>query len=209
MSTIYTPNPANNPASITIPSDGDAPIKAADVDPAFEGLADKIAYTMANYLAKAGGTLTGAITFGGASVVSFLNGFSATGKVSLRNARVQHRAPQRPADAAVVNIDTTVSDVYHLPPAAAHIALLQVASASSVVQQGERVLVTCPGLLADGLNWHVKSEGAADVIADLYGSTVDVSGASKILNPWVLCQFEGSAWRGIAWGGYVEIGAGW
>lgn len=43
MSSVYTGNPANDPASITIPRDGDGPIKAADVNPAFEGLADKIA----------------------------------------------------------------------------------------------------------------------------------------------------------------------
>lgn len=44
MSTTYTPDPTNDPADITIPSDGDGPgIKAADVNPAFEGLADQIA----------------------------------------------------------------------------------------------------------------------------------------------------------------------
>jgi hypothetical protein len=43
MST-YTGDETNNPASITIPSDGQGPIKAADVNPAFEGLADQIAH---------------------------------------------------------------------------------------------------------------------------------------------------------------------
>lgn len=48
MSSTYTPNPANNPTSITIPSDGQGPIKAADVNPAFEALADLIAYARAH-----------------------------------------------------------------------------------------------------------------------------------------------------------------
>jgi len=51
MSSTYTPDDTNDPASITIPSDGDGPgIKAADVNAAFEGLADKIAYTQAKTL---------------------------------------------------------------------------------------------------------------------------------------------------------------
>ncbi len=45
MSTTYAGNPSNNPTSITIPSDGDGPgIQAADVNVAFEGLADQIAH---------------------------------------------------------------------------------------------------------------------------------------------------------------------
>lgn len=45
MSTTYTGDPASNPTSITIPSDGDGPgIKAADVNVAFEALADQIAH---------------------------------------------------------------------------------------------------------------------------------------------------------------------
>lgn len=43
MSTTYTGNPSNDPSAITIPSDGQGPIKAADVNPAFEGLMDKAA----------------------------------------------------------------------------------------------------------------------------------------------------------------------
>jgi hypothetical protein len=42
MSSTYSGNVANNPTSITLPSDGDGPgIKAADVNPAFEGLMDR------------------------------------------------------------------------------------------------------------------------------------------------------------------------
>jgi hypothetical protein len=45
MSTTVAGNSANYPTSITIPSDGDGPgIKAADVNVAFEGLADRTAY---------------------------------------------------------------------------------------------------------------------------------------------------------------------
>ena len=41
MSSTYTPNPANFPTAITIPSDGDGPgIKAADVNVPIEGVAD-------------------------------------------------------------------------------------------------------------------------------------------------------------------------
>ncbi len=43
MSSVYTPNAANNPASITIPSDGD-PKAAASVNVALEGLADKVSH---------------------------------------------------------------------------------------------------------------------------------------------------------------------
>lgn len=53
MSSSYTGNASNNPTSITIPSDGDGPgIKAADVDPAFEGLMDRAAYTQKNMTLK-------------------------------------------------------------------------------------------------------------------------------------------------------------
>lgn len=52
MSTTYTGNPANNPASITIPSDGQGAIKAADVNTAFEGLADQIAHANATIAAE-------------------------------------------------------------------------------------------------------------------------------------------------------------
>ncbi len=45
MSSTYDGNAANFPLSITIPSDGDGPgIKAADVNTAFEGLADRTAF---------------------------------------------------------------------------------------------------------------------------------------------------------------------
>lgn len=45
MSSPYAGNPANYPASITRPSDGDGPgIKALDVNAALEGLADRTAY---------------------------------------------------------------------------------------------------------------------------------------------------------------------
>ncbi len=40
MPTTYNGDPTNFPTGITIPSDGDGPIKAADVNPAFEGLMD-------------------------------------------------------------------------------------------------------------------------------------------------------------------------
>jgi hypothetical protein len=47
MSSAYTPDPDNLPTSITIPSDGDGPgIKAADVNVAFEGIADMAAYSL-------------------------------------------------------------------------------------------------------------------------------------------------------------------
>lgn len=46
MPSNYTGNPNNNPTSIQIPSDGDGAISAADVNPAFEGLADKIEHAM-------------------------------------------------------------------------------------------------------------------------------------------------------------------
>jgi hypothetical protein len=46
MSGTYTGNAANNPASITIPSDGDT-IDATSVNAAFEGLADQVAWTEA------------------------------------------------------------------------------------------------------------------------------------------------------------------
>jgi hypothetical protein len=45
MPSIYTPNQANNPAQITLVSDGDGPIKAADVNTPIEGVADKIVFT--------------------------------------------------------------------------------------------------------------------------------------------------------------------
>jgi len=41
MSTTDTPDGTNFPTSITIPSDGDGPLKAADVNTAFEGLNDR------------------------------------------------------------------------------------------------------------------------------------------------------------------------
>jgi hypothetical protein len=47
MSTTEAGDPTNYPTSITIPSDGDGPIKAADVNVAFEGLADRTAYAYA------------------------------------------------------------------------------------------------------------------------------------------------------------------
>lgn len=44
MPTNYAGNPANNPTSIQIPSDGDGPVQAADVNVALEGLMDRTAY---------------------------------------------------------------------------------------------------------------------------------------------------------------------
>jgi hypothetical protein len=44
MPSTYTPNPTNNPASITIPSDGDDAI-AASADGAFKDLADRSAHS--------------------------------------------------------------------------------------------------------------------------------------------------------------------
>jgi hypothetical protein len=44
MSSTYTGNPNNNPATITIPSDGDTPLQAADVNVPLEGLADQVAH---------------------------------------------------------------------------------------------------------------------------------------------------------------------
>ncbi len=43
MPSTYTPDPSNNPATITLPSDGD-PKGAASVNTPFEGLADKVAH---------------------------------------------------------------------------------------------------------------------------------------------------------------------
>lgn len=54
MSSTYTGNPANNPTSYTLPSDGDGPgIKAADVNVPLEGLADKLAWLDARMLTRA------------------------------------------------------------------------------------------------------------------------------------------------------------
>ncbi len=48
MSSVYNGNPAVYPTGITIPSDGDGPgIHAADVNVAFEGLADRTAFSNA------------------------------------------------------------------------------------------------------------------------------------------------------------------
>lgn len=56
MSTTYAGNASNYPTSITIPSDGDGPgIKAADVNAALEGLADRTA--------SLGATLQAPVTF--------------------------------------------------------------------------------------------------------------------------------------------------
>jgi len=43
MPSTYSGSPSF-PTSVTIPSDGDGPIKAADVNPGFEGLADRTVY---------------------------------------------------------------------------------------------------------------------------------------------------------------------
>lgn len=48
MSTVYYGDDTNDPSGITIPSDGQGPIKAADVNPAVEGIFDKIATLRAN-----------------------------------------------------------------------------------------------------------------------------------------------------------------
>lgn len=42
MSTVHHGNENNDPIGITIPSDGQGPIKAADVNPAFQGTFDKV-----------------------------------------------------------------------------------------------------------------------------------------------------------------------
>lgn len=47
MSTVYTLDPTNRVTGITIPSDGDAPIKVADVNPAFVGIGDLAANAIA------------------------------------------------------------------------------------------------------------------------------------------------------------------
>lgn len=46
MSSVYSGVTNNDPSGITIPSDGDSPIKAADVNPAFQGLFDKARYIL-------------------------------------------------------------------------------------------------------------------------------------------------------------------
>lgn len=63
MSSTYNGNPANNPTEITIPSDGDGPIKADDVNPAFMGIMDLIRHnhTTGTFVAQiftADGTFT-------------------------------------------------------------------------------------------------------------------------------------------------------
>ncbi len=52
MSSTYVGDDTNFPEEITIPSDGQGAIKAADVNPAFEGLADAIAYIRARLRPK-------------------------------------------------------------------------------------------------------------------------------------------------------------
>lgn len=47
MSSPYTFVPTNRPTGVTIPSDGDSPIKAADVNPAFQGIGDLSANAIA------------------------------------------------------------------------------------------------------------------------------------------------------------------
>lgn len=44
MSSLYTPNKLNNPTSVTLPVDGDTPIKVSDVRPAIEGVFDSVAF---------------------------------------------------------------------------------------------------------------------------------------------------------------------
>jgi len=44
MPSTYTPNKLNNPTSVTLPVDGDTPIKVSDVRPAIEGVADSVAF---------------------------------------------------------------------------------------------------------------------------------------------------------------------
>jgi hypothetical protein len=46
MPSNYIGNPANNPTAIQLPSDGDGPLTVSDVNPGFEGLADKVEHTM-------------------------------------------------------------------------------------------------------------------------------------------------------------------
>ena len=47
MSSVYTLTPTNRATGITIPSDGDTPIKAADVNPALQAAADLAANAIA------------------------------------------------------------------------------------------------------------------------------------------------------------------
>ncbi len=51
MAHTYDGDPGNNPASITIPDDGDGPIQASDVNPAFEALADRTAVVLKRAIA--------------------------------------------------------------------------------------------------------------------------------------------------------------
>lgn len=62
MPTQYTPNPANNPATIPRPSDGDPP-NASSINPSIEALADKDSRKLDK---TSGGTVTGDIVTSGA-----------------------------------------------------------------------------------------------------------------------------------------------
>lgn len=82
MPTNYAGDPANHPAQIQLPSDGDGPIKAADVNPGFEGLKDYVEWLRVNGVFEniaidPGGALTllgsSSLVVAATSLVDFLN----------------------------------------------------------------------------------------------------------------------------------------
>ena len=226
MSSTYTGNPANNPSSITIPSDGDGPIKASDVNAGFEGLADKIAYANAHKVDAVNGTAFGLRLMQGAEffapgtvaidsgvAFNFASGstLAALGTLNESSALILESLPLRPAIAPVMTIDpsTPVRHVLLLDPGAlVPNVVIKSTSTARALQAGVVCrLQMAPGL-ADGLKFAIKREGGT-VIAELRGYTVTEGGVDQQGCTSLEIYWDGSQWRGLAAYGYVVAGAGW
>lgn len=120
--------------------------------------------------------------------------------------RTVSRLPYRPADAAVIFIDTTMGDTVILPtPSAAHVVRLR--TSVNPPTNGERITLVLPAAGADGLYFTVEREDGTD-IAQLRGYTVTESGSNVHGTTSLTCVFEGGVWRGERPCGYVVPLAG-
>lgn len=108
MSLLYTPNPANNPAQITIPTDGDAP-DAASVQVPLEALADKDARKLDKL---SGGTVTGFVAVASPGAIDIQSGASLTveaGAIEIHNNAETHNGAETHAGAETHTGTVTVS----------------------------------------------------------------------------------------------------
>lgn len=208
---------------IDMPQDAVTNIDAASVNVPFEALADMTAWLAYRVLAGisivAGGALAtnaaasaflaGTTALSGPVTASSTFDFTAGSTVDIQGL-TRYRDLVRPTDANQL-LSTANGDVILLAPTAANTTrnIRLRTTTAPVPLQGERQLIVAPdtmGTTPSDFNYSIQREDTTEM-AQIYG-----------VGSWVLCQFDGTSWRGVKHSGVnsvtpadgsVLVSAGW